>query len=146
MKIIAGFFGEFHFLSNFEISPFADRFGTKWASNEHYYQAHKTADADWKKRIQEAETPGKAKGLGRKAPMHKAFELTKEIIMVRGLRYKFQQNNALREKLLATGSSILIEENNWGDQYWGQCNGIGQNMLGKCLMIVRDEFAIYEIP
>lgn len=32
----------------------------------------------------------------------------------------------------------IIEVNNWGDTYWGVCNGIGDNHLGKILMKIRD--------
>jgi predicted NAD-dependent protein-ADP-ribosyltransferase YbiA (DUF1768 family) len=27
----------------------------------------------------------------------------------------------------------------WGDRFWGVCNGVGENMLGKLLMQVREE-------
>lgn len=45
----------------------------------------------------------------------------------------------LKEMLLATGDEELVEENAWGDQYWGVCNGDGQNKLGKILMRAREE-------
>jgi predicted NAD-dependent protein-ADP-ribosyltransferase YbiA (DUF1768 family) len=32
----------------------------------------------------------------------------------------------------------LIEGNWWGDTYWGVCNGVGENHLGKLLMKIRD--------
>ena len=60
--------------------------------------------------------------------------------MLTGLRYKFS-NPDLKEKLLATGNEELVEGNWWGDQYWGICDGIGKNKLGKLLMKVRKELA-----
>ncbi|NWN81082.1 NADAR family protein, partial [Bacillus sp. (in: firmicutes)] len=45
----------------------------------------------------------------------------------------------LKNKLLQTGESILIEGNTWGDKIWGVCNGVGENKLGKILMKVRNE-------
>jgi hypothetical protein len=33
---------------------------------------------------------------------------------------------------------ILIEGNTWGDTFWGVCNGVGENNLGKTLMNVRE--------
>lgn len=31
-----------------------------------------------------------------------------------------------------------MEENNWGDKFWGTVNGVGENHLGKILMRIRD--------
>ena len=50
---------------------------------------------------------------------------------------KFMQNPELRDKLLATGESTLIEGNNWGDYFWGKVNNCGENQLGIILMDVR---------
>ena len=36
-----------------------------------------------------------------------------------------------------TGDAELIEGNNWGDTFWGVCNGVGENHLGKLLMARR---------
>ena len=33
----------------------------------------------------------------------------------------------------------LVEDNAWGDTFWGRCNGIGKNHLGKILMVIREE-------
>jgi predicted NAD-dependent protein-ADP-ribosyltransferase YbiA (DUF1768 family) len=33
----------------------------------------------------------------------------------------------------------LIEENTWGDTFWGICKGQGENHLGRLLMQIRDE-------
>ena len=51
---------------------------------------------------------------------------------------KFQNEN-LRKLLLATGDAELIEGNYWHDYYWGICNGVGQNWLGKILMEEREK-------
>lgn len=52
---------------------------------------------------------------------------------------KFTQHEFLKEALLATGDSELIEGNTWRDYFWGVCNGKGQNKLGKILMRIRAE-------
>ena len=52
---------------------------------------------------------------------------------------KFNQNTDIAQKLMNTGDAILIEGNYWGDTYWGKCNGVGQNNLGKILMKFREE-------
>jgi predicted NAD-dependent protein-ADP-ribosyltransferase YbiA (DUF1768 family) len=40
--------------------------------------------------------------------------------------------------LLATGDTYLEETNTWGDIWFGVCNGIGKNYLGKMLMEIRE--------
>lgn len=58
--------------------------------------------------------------------------------MYKVLKVKFS-NVKLREKLLETGNSILIE-NSKTDPFWGiGKKGNGKNMLGKLLMKVREE-------
>ena len=52
---------------------------------------------------------------------------------------KFSQNPILRQKLINTQDMILIENNTWNDTFWGVCNGVGENHLGKILMEVREE-------
>ena len=61
--------------------------------------------------------------------------------MYRVLKVKFSDIE-LKEKLLATGNAILIEDSK-SDSFWG-CgkNGKGKNMLGKLLMKVREELKI----
>lgn len=44
----------------------------------------------------------------------------------------------LRARLVATGDAELVEENTWGDRFWGRSRGVGRNMLGRLLMELRD--------
>ena len=58
------------------------------------------------------------------------------------LMAKFTQHEDLREVLLSTGDSVLIETatvDNPTNRVWGEVNGKGRNMLGKLLMEVRSE-------
>lgn len=58
------------------------------------------------------------------------------------LRAKFTQHEDLRDLLLSTGDSRLVESatvDNPVNRLWGEVNGVGKNMLGKLLMEVRDE-------
>jgi predicted NAD-dependent protein-ADP-ribosyltransferase YbiA (DUF1768 family) len=41
--------------------------------------------------------------------------------------------------LLATGNRPLIEGNDWGDTFWGQVDGRGENHLGELLLKIREE-------
>ena len=66
--------------------------------------------------------------------------ILKDGVMLTALREKFGQNADLAEMLLLTDGFELIEFAPWGDTYWGvDKNKVGRNMLGKLLMIVRDE-------
>ena len=53
---------------------------------------------------------------------------------------KFVQNEDLSNQLLFTGDIELIEDNTWGDRFWGRDQtGEGLNMLGEVLMKIRAE-------
>ena len=54
---------------------------------------------------------------------------------------KFNQNPELKRKLIATGDAVLVEENYWGDKFWGVCSktGEGENHLGIILMKTRED-------
>jgi hypothetical protein len=60
------------------------------------------------------------------------------------LRQKFAPGSELAAKLVATYPRMLIEGNNWHDNYWGSCRcdvcGFkGMNVLGVLLMTIRAE-------
>lgn len=61
-------------------------------------------------------------------------ELSRTINTV-ALKTRF--NPELAKALLLTKTAELIEGNTWGDKIWGQCNGVGANLLGKILMDIR---------
>jgi len=135
---VTKFRGIYDFLSNFYPSP------TCYPTVEHNYQAAKTLDDTWRKRIMEAETASQAKRLGRRAPMAKDWDSVKDTVMLSLLQAKFDDPE-LRAKLMATGDVFLIEGNDWGDRYWGKTwstvekNWVGENRLGQLLMLVRDQ-------
>jgi ribA/ribD-fused uncharacterized protein len=60
-------------------------------------------------------------------------------IMENLLIQKFDgRDEGLRQKLIDTGDVELIEGNTWGDTFFGICDGVGENHLGKLLMKVRE--------
>ena len=138
MNKIDCFDGEYAFLSNFYDSPI-EKDGIVYPTNEHFFQAMKTLDNEERKRIAAAETPGKAKRMGRSVKLRPDWEQSKIQIMKEGLTLKFLCHKDLAEKLVATGDVWLIEGNWWGDTYWGVCNGVGHNMLGNLLMEIRGD-------
>lgn len=131
------FDGEYAFLSNFYNSPF-EYDGIIYPTNEHFFQAMKTSNREERERIAAAATPGKAKYLGRSVKLRADWDTARVMVMKLGLYLKFTTSLELRDKLIATGDSELIEGNTWNDTYWGVCNNIGHNMLGKCLMELRE--------
>ena len=63
--------------------------------------------------------------------------------MYKALIAKFTQHEDLKEQLIATGNSFLVEHTKrdkyWGDGGDGGNDTKGRNMLGKLLVRVRTE-------
>jgi len=143
VKIINKFYGEYRFLSNFYDSPIM-YFGATYATVEHAFQAAKTLDEVERKEVREQPTPGKAKRAGGKVTLRDDWEERKVMIMRGLVLQKFANYPKLRKKILETGDAELIEGNTWNDTFWGVCDGVGENRLGKILMSVREGLARYE--
>ena len=152
--IIDKFDGRWRFLSNFHPCK-VERDGIVYPSNEHFYVAMKINTPQWikdpvtkqtrlyeiddaREYVSRVSTPGKVKQVGRALDVRKDWDDIKYNVMLYGVRQKFQ-DEVLKQMLLDTEDAELIEGNWWGDIYWGICNGIGQNNLGKILMQVRKE-------
>ena len=136
-EVIDQFRGEFHWLSNFYSCPVPFE-GLTFDSSEAAFQAAKCLDMKERERFLGL-SGGQAKRLGKRVELRSDWETVKIEIMRQVLKSKFTQNPELREKLIATGDTELIEGNNWNDRFWGVCRGVGQNHLGKLLMEVRAE-------
>ncbi len=135
--IIDSFDKEYSFLSNF--FPCIIKFdGNDYPSVEHAYQAAKTKNKQEQFKIWQAATPGIAKRLGRKVTLREDWEEVKVDIIREFVHQKFQ-NETLRKLLLATEDATLVEGNYWNGYFWGVCNGVGQNWLGKILMKEREK-------
>lgn len=136
MNKIEHFTGEYRWLSNFW--PVNIKMGKiSYPSVENAYQAAKEMQFENRAKYTTC-SPAEAKQFGKKANIDKRWDKFKLLIMEELISKKFE-NPELREKLLATGDSILIEGNNWGDGFWGVCNGVGENHLGRILMRTRDK-------
>jgi ribA/ribD-fused uncharacterized protein len=134
---ILEFSGEYAFLSNFYPCNLVWK-GKHYRTSEHTYQAAKAITEEDHELVRNSKTAGEAKKNGRKIKMRPDFENRKLAIMKEILLIKFSLPE-LRDKLLATGEAKLVEGNTWGDQEWGQVDGVGKNYLGKILMEIRDE-------
>lgn len=137
MEKIDSFGGKYDFLSNFypAVVPWE---GVAYPTSEHAYQAAKTLCPFERRNIALLATPGIAKRAGKKLNMRDDWKDVRLSIMGEILRIKFSDPELLT-RLCETHPAELIEGNHWGDQFWGVCEGKGQNNLGKILMEIRNE-------
>lgn len=134
---ITSFSGKYRWLSNFfPVSICYD--GIVYPSVEHAFQAAKSLDPSYRLMISECKTPAEAKILGRRVALRPDWEACKVKIMHQLLKLKFE-TPGLKLRLSQTWPADLEEWNNWGDTFWGIYKGKGRNMLGKLLMIIRDD-------
>lgn len=142
--VITDFDGQYYFLSNFTYSPFILN-GKEYETVEHYFQSMKTTNLTIRDRIRTCGHPRFAKKFGRQTQLRIDWEKVKYTVMQQAVRAKFKQSLRFANLLKATHPYELIEGNTWHDNIWGDChcdrckNIIGQNLLGKILMEVRDE-------
>ena len=127
-------YGEF---SNFALYPIKLK-KKIWPTSEHYFQAQKFLDAQYREKIRKATSPILAARLGRtrKVRIRRDWESTRNSVMRDAVQAKFTQHADLRRLLLSTGDRKLIEHTD-ADDYWGDGGGGGRNMLGEILMEVR---------
>ena len=139
MVTINRFDGKYRFLSNFFNAPVEYK-GLHYLNNEAAFQAQKCMNEQEKIQFTTI-PPNIAKRLGRKVKLRPDWEIIKINIMKEIVEAKFTQNEDLKELLLETGDSILIEGNTWNDVFWGINikTGNGSNNLGKILMQVRED-------
>lgn len=137
MKSITSFSGPHRFLSNFWSVPIAFE-GMTYRTVEHAFQAAKTLDEGMRKQIRNDPDAAGAKKRGRKVELRADWEAIKIDVMRELLRQKFG-TEPLKSKLLKTGKAQLVEGNWWGDRFWGVCDGVGENHLGRLLMEIREE-------
>ena len=134
--MINKFRGKYGFLSNF-YSCIITYEGLTYTSVEAAFQASKTLNPNVREKFTRI-PPDEAKKLGRRVNLRDDWESCKLSVMEDLIRIKFS-NEYLKTLLLNTSTEYIEEGNSWGDTYWGTCNGVGENHLGKILMKVRDE-------
>lgn len=120
-------------------------FGKKFGSVEAAFQSQKSTDDSEIEKFTTM-TAREAKKAGRTVKLRPDWEDVKLDIMHEACLAKFSQHEYLKEALLSTEDEEIIENTTaWHDNIWGNCecprciNKVGQNLLGKTLMKVRDE-------
>jgi hypothetical protein len=131
------FKGEFSFLSN--MAPCQVVFeGMTFGCLEQAYQAAKTLVMAERVRIQSCRDGYDAKRKGKRLTLRSDWLEVRLAIMLQLVRDKFERNPELADLLLATGDRHL-EEGYAYNMFWGTIDGVGENHLGRILMLVRAE-------
>jgi ribA/ribD-fused uncharacterized protein len=143
--MITAFFGPYRFLSNFCPAPIVFD-GRQYAQVESAYQSAKSLDPEIREGFTHINTPSAAKRLGRLIELRPDWDGVRVTIMTELIRLKFDvwgppinDCTHLCQPLVNTFPHELIEGNTWGDTFWGVCDGIGENWLGRILMRRRME-------
>ena len=137
MNKISTFDGEYRWLSNFW-PAILSIWGLEFSSVEAAYQAAKCAKTE--DRLQfTTMNAAQAKKAGRRIQLRADWNSVKLAVMEELLRLKFVPHSELWARLMHTKPMELIEGNYWRDTFWGVCNGVGSNHLGRLLMKIRDE-------
>lgn len=114
--------------------------GLEWPTVEHYYQAMKFLDTEYREKIRTADLATAIK-LGNRWLKKKRSDWNKveKIVMTRAVYTKCRTYPIIAERLLQTGDKNLLEDSQY-DYRWG-CgrDRRGENLYGKVLMNVRDK-------
>lgn len=134
--VIAGFRGNYRWLSNFERCDILYK-GILYPSSETAYQAQKTMDIKARHIISRLDAR-ESKTIGKIINVRPDWDDIKLEIMEDICRIKFNLPQ-FKPKLVDTGEMEIIESNYWNDTFWGVCDGRGENHLGKIIMKIRKE-------
>lgn len=115
--------------------------GQFWPSVEHYFQGMKFQIPADREKVRLAEHPAKARRQGRNRfrKIRRDWSKVRRVIMTRAVYTKCRTHPEIAERLLATGNTKLVENNQY-DYFWG-CgrDRRGYNTYGKVLMDVRSK-------
>ena len=145
----AKFRGHLFFLSNMSAAPIKVGEYT-FTSSETLFQVCKSTNPDIVKMAALKKWTGfDAKGYFRRhREIREDWHDIKLAVMWAVIKLKFTQNPELRDKLLETHDSELIELNTWHDTYWGvdARTGEGMNYMGRLLRAYKYIELDLELP
>ena len=113
--------------------------GFEWPSVEHYYQAMKFDDAEYRELIRLAPHPAAAAKLGksRRHQRRKDWKKTSVTYMTRATYTKCRAHTDVAQILLDSGGMEIKDVSQY-DYFWGSGRDMrGDNAFGKMLMGVR---------
>lgn len=145
-KYVGSFSGDLEFLSNMYKIPiyfneskynnFQPDFKV-YPSSENLYQALKCKYIKDRELFQNVD-PHKSKRIGKTIEIRSDWDNVRLEAMKLAIDLKFK-NIELAEKLIDLPDGKIIEFNNWGDRFFGICNGEGLDHLGKILRAKKQQ-------
>ncbi|MBR1374552.1 MAG: NADAR family protein [Cardiobacteriaceae bacterium] len=142
MEVIYKFFGRRRFLSNDYKTAVAYQ-GLTYENAESAFQAQKCVERAYEF---VGLRPNEAIVLGNTVELRKDWDKVRDGVMYEIVRCKFVQNSKIRRMLVDTAGREIVwsnfcHENHFGDCSCEKCADIkGENLLGKILMMLRQEF------
>ena len=134
-------------LSNFYLTPITV-WNTTFKSTEHAYNYRKAIEMGQHttaEEIRQSRTGREAMDIAKSIATNEHWSNVKQSIMYQLLQIKATQSNAFRQDLLASKGKSLVEDT--VNEYWGRGRmGDGLNMLGRLLMVLRDQLASQPLP
>ena len=141
--MILYFRDEYEFLSNYYDPCPVTYNGLTYRNSEAAYQAQKSDSAIIRFLFTDM-SPDEAKRLGKSTDIIADWDSKKAGIMREIVHAKFEQHPELVTRLMMIEDEILVEGNNWHDNYFGDCRCPkckeipGRNWLGRILMEERE--------
>ncbi len=115
--------------------------GFEWPSVEHYYQAMKYEEPEYRELIRQAAHPADAAKLGKskKHQKRRDWDKVRVTFMTRGSYIKCRTHQEVADLLLESGDIDIMEVSQY-DYFWGGGRDMrGENAFGKLLMGIRDK-------
>lgn len=115
--------------------------GFEWPSVEHYYQAMKYEEPEYREQIRLAAHPADAAKLGKskKHQKRRDWDKVRVTFMTRGSYIKCRTHEEVAQLLLDSGELDIMEVSQY-DYFWGGGRDMrGENAFGKLLMGIRDK-------
>lgn len=112
-----------------------------WLTCEHYFSAKLAASTILAKKIASAASGREANTLIQPwyRPKIRGWKQTRKVLMTRALYTKVQMYDEVKQALLATEDTMIIETSQY-DYYWGVGRDLrGENTLGSIWMDIRDK-------
>lgn len=137
--MIVGFNDTKYFFLNNKYSCNVFVLERRFGNAEAAYQAHKTKEPQIMNIFTTLDAVS-SQSIGRGVDTYDGWENNKVKAMLLVVFEKFRQNPDILEKLLETENQKLVAVSISKENFWGVIDGVGENILGKILMYVREYF------